>query len=1657
MKKIFLAFLILILVITSTLALGSCDQLLELFPNGEVTDAHFKNVDMVLVYEIYLDYVNETGETPLSYDEWFTAVHGENFQKGIIPEIRKNQDTDFWEISYNNGRGWNDLKFKTENDDQKSCNHTYGKWITICENNDYFNGIRYRECKYCDYKDYQFKIADSENNQQEHTHTYTSTVTDPNCSEKGYTTYVCSCGHSYVSDYTDKTKHTYGDWYESRPATCTQNGEERRDCADCSSYETRDTDKESHKYSAVITEPKCYMQGYTTYTCDCSDTYIDNYTDKTDHEYTDWYEITVATCTENGEERRDCINCTHYELKKTNIKTHEYSITVTPPTCNEKGYTTYSCNCGYSYVDNYTDKLNHSYGGWYEIVPSSCNQSGQERRDCIDCDSHETRDTGTTSHAYSTSTTPPTCDKEGYTTYSCRYCTDSYNSDFKEPTGHSKAISKVVPPTCISAGYTEYYCINCDYTSIGDYTYTSEHSYGEWYSTSDPDCTGYGTEERICSVCENRETRSTGPLGHSYTETKVEATCEKQGYTIFKCNNCHYGYYGDYTPKADHNYKPISICPPTCFAEGYTLYLCDCGYCYYGDYTETIDHSYGDSWQVTITPSCTEKGEKVRYCSMCGKDDTQEVDPLGHSLTYHAEKHGNCMELCWKEYESCENCDHTTQSDIYYGSHTYDENERCIYCGGTDEKYFTVTLYDGDVYAIGAKDKNNLPSEIVIPFSYEGKKVTAINDNGFSVCENLVSVTIPSNVTHIFGYAFLICYSLENVYIEDGVEHIGNGAFQHTGIKNIFIPSSVSYIGGGVFTYCEDNIETIVVDSNNPIYRSENNCLIEKDTNSVIYGCKNSIIPDCITSIAGGAFSGCSGLTSISIPDSVTTIGGGAFGYCENLSELTLGKNVITIEDEAFGHTALTNIYIPKSVESIGHYSFYLCSKSAKTIKVEEGNKFYWAEGNCLVEKETGTLLLGCNYSVIPEGVITIDNDAFWYCDTLSTLIFPSTLTHVEGEAFRNCKNINNISVAKNNPVYRSEGNCLIEKATNVLILGSNCSVIPEGVTSIGVYAFAEKEKLESINIPSSVKYIESCAFEGCYSLYSVTIETGLVSIGDRAFNCCYSLKEITLPTSLTTIGYMAFRSCMFYTILIPDSVAVIKDYAFADCVTLETIYCASAREPEGFENGWNGGYTVVWGYNNMPEVPDTPEVTDGSLGLEYTLSDDYTYYIVSGIGTCTDTALVIPSTYKGLPVQEIGDEAFKGNNFITSLITGGNVTNIGKYAFDACYVLETLILSDSLVSIEEYAFQNCYAINDLIIGKGLKDFPLTSFYYCNGMSNIEVDEENPYYSSIDGNCYDKAETKLIRYAVGKTNTHFDLPSTVVTIGEQSFYGNECLVSITISGSVKTVGMLAFATCTNITDVYYCGSADDWAKISKGYGNGPISNATVYYYSETEPNTVGNFWHYVDGSITLWPRYVPTYSQGLEYTLSDDGTYYTVTGIGTCTDTELVIPSTYNGLPVKEIGYAAFEYCRHLTSINIPNSITEIRGYAFFSCEGLTSITIPDSVTNLGERVFAYCRSLTSITIPESVTSIPPWMLYYCDSLASINIHKNITSIGNRAFGYCYGLTSIVIHKGVTSIDSYAFKASGNLTIYCETESKPESWNEYWNISECPVVWGYTK
>ena len=206
--------------------------------------------------------------------------------------------------------------------------------------------------------------------------------------------------------------------------------------------------------------------------------------------------------------------------------------------------------------------------------------------------------------------------------------------------------------------------------------------------------------------------------------------------------------------------------------------------------------------------------------------------------------------------------------------------------------------------------------------------------------EEIKDLVIPNSVTSIGTAAFHGCSSLTSVTIPNSVTSIGVSAFSGcTSLTSITIPNSVTSIGERAFSYCS-SLTSIKVESGNTVYDSRGNCnaIIETSTNTLIAGCKKTIIPNSVTSIGQYAFSGCTGLASITIPNSVTTIGEQAFNGCTSLTSVTIGSGVKNIYRYAFSFCPeLTDVYCyAVNVPQTDASAFYYSNPENATLHVPE-------------------------------------------------------------------------------------------------------------------------------------------------------------------------------------------------------------------------------------------------------------------------------------------------------------------------------------------------------------------------------------------------------------------------------------------------------------------------------------------------------------------------------------------------------------------------------------------------------------------------------------------------------------------------------------------------------------------------------------------------
>ena len=432
-----------------------------------------------------------------------------------------------------------------------------------------------------------------------------------------------------------------------------------------------------------------------------------------------------------------------------------------------------------------------------------------------------------------------------------------------------------------------------------------------------------------------------------------------------------------------------------------------------------------------------------------------------------------------------------------------------------------------------------------------------------------------------------------------------------------------------------------------------------------------------VTSIGEEAFTYCHDLTSVVIPEGVTSVGSNAFYLCQNLTSVTIPSTLENVPNTMFRYCNLKKVIINSNA---------LISKDRSRT---------WLTGEAQLKDIFGStveeIVFGDNVTMIGNGafyefkkltsvqlthhITSIGGGAFQNCVSLTSIVIPNSVTSMDYNPFYGCENLSSIQVENGNAVFDSRNNCnaIIRTADNVLISGGPNTIIPNGVTEIGVGAFygnanltsidipnsvtkigngafSECKSLTSISIPSSVKTIERYAFENCNDLASVSISECITRIEESVFSGCTSLTSFTIPSTVTSIGVEAFYGCRLTSITIPKGVTSIEEAAF--------IGCASSATTIQVEEG----NTVYDSRNNCNAIIRT---ADNTLMLG-----------------CRNTT--IPNG-----ITNIGAGAFTGCKELTSINIPEGVSTIGEYAFDNTG-LTSVVLPSSVTSIGGGAFMYC-------------------------------------------------------------------------------------------------------------------------------------------------------------------------------------------------------------------------------------------------------------------------------------------------------------------------------------------------------------------------------
>ena len=642
------------------------------------------------------------------------------------------------------------------------------------------------------------------------------------------------------------------------------------------------------------------------------------------------------------------------------------------------------------------------------------------------------------------------------------------------------------------------------------------------------------------------------------------------------------------------------------------------------------------------------------------------------------------------------------------------------------------------------------------------------------------------------------------------------------------------------------------------------------------------------------------------------------------------GVTVTTIKEKAFyGCSKITSVKIPKGVVSIGFDAFFGCYK-LNEISVDKRNENYCSIDGNLYTKDGKTLI---QYAVgntrhsftIPKKVTTIEADAFFGCNYLTSVLISENIKTIGDSAFYCCFKLvevinksERINVERNsrengylgyyatfisncNDEYQSrieadaDGYVTYSHGRDIVFIGyignETDLILPSNINKIQEYALYDCDEITSVVIPEVITSISSFAFANCDSLVSVEFPNSLTTICENAFQGSSSLDNIIIPETIKTIEDNAFAGCLIETATIP-----IKACRYINNVNLKTVI-----------------------------------ITSG-----YTLED-------SAFRNCRRLqTVVLPET-----LTSIGTGAFSYCISLSNVEIPSSVRTIGYAAFKECHSLKHVVIPDGVTIIKDSVFENCESLESIIIPDSVTVIERAPFGGCYGLTSVDYKGSVEQWAAIKltdaGISSPTFYSKQLKIN-GEVVTEVVL-STVKEIYYGAFINCEEIESVIIGDSVTAIWGRAFAGCTGLKSVTI---GNNVTKIKSTAFEGcdnlqyNVEDGIRYLGDEDNP------YRYL---IKTTSKDISSATINSECKLIADSAFWKCSLSGV-----VIIPDL-----VVSIGNDAFDGCTSLTSVVIGNSVTTIGDFAFYECNSLRSVVIGNSVTFIGGSAFSRCSRLTSI------------------------------------------------------------------------------------------------
>ena len=599
--------------------------------------------------------------------------------------------------------------------------------------------------------------------------------------------------------------------------------------------------------------------------------------------------------------------------------------------------------------------------------------------------------------------------------------------------------------------------------------------------------------------------------------------------------------------------------------------------------------------------------------------------------------------------------------------------------------------------------------------------------------------------------------------------------------------------------------------------------------------------------------------------------------------------------------------------------------------------------------------------------------------------------------------------------------------------------------------AFKDCSNVTSVLIPSSIKSIGINAFENCSNITETTIPEGVTLIGNNTFLGCEKLASVTFPTSLENIGANAFAGCTSLTsIVLPKNIQEIGANAFANCSKLATIEVFGDTPATLKNNAFPNSVSKIYVKPSLVATYKTAwaEYKDKIVGFnEYSI----TYNLNGGINNTKNissfTKIDVPIKLYD-PTKENADflgwyatSDFSGEK-VSEITTASNVTLYARWdrKMTITYVLNGGINSSA----------NLSTITESMLPYSLMPASKQGYAFVGWFIDEGLSEQATAISEFGDitiyAAWEWMDPNLV-FTLNPDGTAYSVKAKSTTISGQ------ISIPATFKGKpVNEIEANAFENCSKITDIFFTSSIQT-------IGSSAFYNTEIITYTNAS-----------SGANICEVKGLPMTSGSWKYAEKLDNSLIIVKYLGN--SSTVSVPNLINEKIVKNIYRKCFVDKDKIISITIPNSITSIGYDAFAGCNGLTKVNIADlaswfNIEFSNESANPLCHAhhlylnnteLTEITIPSSITQINEYALSGASAITSITIPSSVTSIGYYAFSNCSAMQRIFIPRNVTKIESYSFNMwMKSAVIYCEVDSKPNGWDDYWNKYgqfAVTVVWG---